>query len=226
MEKAQSPLYVCHRALFMFEAVLSDDQRDDMLCSALYAQLAADHKHSIVTEVSQWSAFNEAVLKGLGWVAFNARSRRIDDRQGADFTVAGMLDSLLNAARGGESGMGGCLNNYANALKGFVGTLHQPLSCAGAASGCQPSLQTCVNVNVALASAIGVMTSVSIHFRTTQPVGAEFFQQSFSPQLLTTPIETRCVELRCNERVFSRLRPAVLSKTLIHKQALIREVTS
>lgn len=224
MEKAQSLLYVCHRAVFLFERELSDAQRDDRVCSALYAQLAADHKHSIVTEASQWSAFYEAVLKGLGWVAFNARSRRVDDRQGADFTVSGMLDGLLNAARGSDSGMADCLKNHADALKGFAETLHQPLPCVGATSGCQSSLQTCVNVHAVLVSAVGVMTSVSIHFRTTQPVGAEFFQQPFSPHLLTTPIETRCLELRCNEHVFSRLRPAVLSKTLIHKQALIRAV--
>lgn len=228
MERAQSLLYVCHRVLFLFETALSDTQCDERLCSALYAQLATDHKHSIVTEASQWSAFYEAVLKGLGWVAFNARSRRVDDRQGADFTVASMLDGLLNASRGSESGLVDCLKNHANSLKGFVGTLHQPLSCIGMGDtpGCQSPLQTCVNVHVVLVSAVGVMTSVSVHFRTTQAVGAEFFQQPFSPQLLATPIETRSVELRCNEHVFSRLRPAVLSKTLIHKQALIREVTS
>lgn len=224
MEKPLSQLYQCHQALFVIEVPLTAAQRDDMLCSCLYAQLAADKKHSIFAEYSQWSTFYEGVLKGLGSVPFNHWSRSVTDNQGADFTVLELMEGALKNTPESKRRVIDRLSTRAEALSDFTGGLCQSLPAEPLMLGELAPSQTVVSLQVANVSAVGVMAWASINFRTTQPLSGDLLHQRFARQALTSSIDTRYFETHSSERVFSKLRSTVLSKVSARKSLLIKEL--
>lgn len=224
MENPLGKFYLCHRALFVVEVPLTAAQCDDILCSCLYAQLAADKKHSIFTEHSQWSTFYEGVLKGLGSVPFNHWTRSLADNQDDDFSVPELLGSALRYNPEDTRRVINRLGTRAEALNDFTQALCQSLPDEALMPGEQVPLQSVVSVQVASVSAVGVMAWASINFRTTQPLSGDLFHQRFTWQGLTSPIETRYFETHSSERVFSKLRSTVLSRVSTRKPLLIKEL--
>lgn len=93
--------YVSAGHLLFFEAGVSPQLKEDIICSSLYSQSSASHQCSKYSEFTEWSAKCNEVMSLLGWVTLQEHTQDYvygaDVSLGVERTLTEMLGPKVSA---------------------------------------------------------------------------------------------------------------------------------